>query len=120
MPDPVIFFEVLGRDGDALRQFYGDLFGWTVNKVPPPMDYGMVARDDAGIEGGIGTDPNGGAGHTIFYVYAGDPQATLDRGESLGGRTLVPPTQLPGGGVIAVLSDPEGHKVGLYKPARGS
>ena len=117
MEDPVVFFEVLGRDGDRLRQFYGDLFGWTVSKAPPPMDYGMVTRDDAGIEGGIGVDTDGGDGHTIFYVHADDPQASLDRAEGLGGRTLMPPTELPGGGVIALFADPEGHKVGLYKPA---
>jgi uncharacterized protein len=120
MPDPVIFFEVLGKDGGALRQFYSDLFGWSVTLAPAPMDYGMVASDDAGIQGGIGADPEGGPGHTTFYVHADDPQATLDRVEALGGRTVLPPTQLPGGGVIAMFSDPEGHKIGLYKPASGT
>ena len=119
MPDPVIFFEVLGKDGDGLRQFYSDLFGWTVSPAPAPMDYGLVGSDDAGIQGGIGADPGGGPGHTTFYVHTGDPQATLNRAETLGGQTVMPPTEIPGGGVIALLSDPEGHKVGLYNPASG-
>jgi uncharacterized protein len=117
MPNPVIFFEVVGKDGAALRNFYGELFGWRINEVPGPMDYGMVASEDAGIDGGIGATPDGGPGHTTFYVESADPQATLERAESLGARKLLLPTELPGGGVIALLADPEGHPIGLYKPA---
>jgi predicted enzyme related to lactoylglutathione lyase len=119
MPNPVIFFEVVGTDGEALRSFYRDLFGWRISEVPAPMDYGMVSSEDAGIEGGIGATPNGGAGHTTFYVQSDDPHATLTRALGLGASTLLAPTELPGGGVIALLADPEGHPVGLYKPARG-
>jgi predicted enzyme related to lactoylglutathione lyase len=117
MPHPVIFFEVVGNDGAALRDFYRRLFGWTISEVASPMDYGMVAREDAGIEGGIGATPTVGAGHTTFYVETDDPQATLRRAHRLGARTLLAPTELPGGGVIALIADPEGHPVGLYRPA---
>jgi predicted enzyme related to lactoylglutathione lyase len=115
----VIFFEVVGNDGAALRGFYRHLFDWTISEVAAPMDYGMVAREDGGIEGGIGATPNGGAGHTTFYVGTDDPEATLTKAHRLGARTLLAPTELPGGGVIALLADPEGHPVGLYKPAHG-
>lgn len=118
MPHRVIFFEVVGNDGAALRSFYSELFGWTISEVPAPMDYGMVGSEDAGIEGGVGATPHGGAGHTTFYVESDDPAATLVQAESLGASTLLPPTELPGGGVIALLADPEGHPVGLYRPAR--
>ena len=117
MPNAVIFFEVVGKDGAALRSFYRELFGWEISEVPGDLDYGMVAREGSGIEGGIGATPDGGAGHTTFYVDTPDPQATLDRAESLGANALLQPTELPGGGVIALLADPEGHPVGLYKPA---
>jgi uncharacterized protein len=118
MSNAVIFFEVVGRDGAALRSFYRELFGWRISEVPGDIDYGMVASDDAGIDGGIGATPNGGPGHTTFYVDSPDPQETLDRAEKLGATTMLAPTELPGGGVIALLADPEGHTIGLYKPAR--
>lgn len=118
MSNPVIFFEVVGKDGAALRSFYRELFGWRISEVPGEMDYGMVAGDDAGIEGGIGATPDGGPGHTTIYVDSPDPQATLDRAEGLGANTLLKPTELPGGGVIALLGDPEGHTIGLYKPSQ--
>ena len=117
MAEPVVFFEVLGADGDALRSFYGDLFGWDINKVDGPMDYGMVSGSDGGIDGGIGAAPGGGPGHVTFYVHSDDPQQALSKAEALGGRTVQPPTKLPNGGVIALVADPEGHTVGLVKPA---
>jgi uncharacterized protein len=119
MGQPVVFFEVLGKDGDALRSFYGQLFGWQYEAMPP-MDYGMVgAAGDTGISGGVGAAPDGGPGHVTFYVQTDDPQAALSKAENLGGKTVQPPTAIPGGGVIALVADPEGHRVGLFKPPTG-
>ena len=28
MGQPVVHFEVIGKDGDKLRSYYSDLFGW--------------------------------------------------------------------------------------------
>jgi uncharacterized protein len=39
----------------------------------------------------------------------------VDRAEALGGRRLVPPTELPGDfGKFAVFADPDGIPVGLW------
>ena len=118
MASPVVFFEVLGKDGQALRDFYSALFGWQITTPPGPMDYGMVAKEgESGIEGGIGTAPDSGNGCTTFYVRADDPQAVLDRAAELGGSTVLAPTELPAGGVKALVADPEGHTIGLWKAA---
>lgn len=51
MPNPVTHFEVLGRDAEALRAFYADVFGWTVGS--PAGGYSMMTPDEqAGISGG--------------------------------------------------------------------
>jgi uncharacterized protein len=115
--NPVVFFEVLGKNGEALRSFYGDLFGWSFNLVGGPFDYAMVSAGDGGIEGGVGTAAPGSPGHTTFYVATNDVETALARAESLGGSTVMPAFELPGGGVVALFADPEGHTVGLYKPA---
>ena len=41
MGDPVVHFEVVGRDGPALQSFYSELFGWKIS-ADNPMSYGMV------------------------------------------------------------------------------
>ena len=45
-----------------------------------------------------------------------DLDAYLARAEQLGGTQIVPPTPLPGDfGTIAVVTDPDGNAVGLWK-----
>jgi uncharacterized protein len=113
MAHPVVHFEVSGRDLDKLQSFYGDLFGWNIQKVPGAMPYAMVEKDGDGIGGGIGQAPNGN-GHVTFYVDADDPQAVLDKAEQLGGKTIMPVTELPQV-TIALFADPEGHVIGIAK-----
>jgi uncharacterized protein len=109
--NPVIHFEVVGKDGPALQRFYHDLFGWTVD-TNNPGGYGMV-RDAGDITGGVGAAPDGSAGHVTFYVHTEDPQAVLRSVESLGGRVIMPLTELAPETTVALFADPEGHIVGL-------
>lgn len=63
----VVHFEVIGRDPERLRQYFGDLFGWEF-ETPSPIaaevsasaSYGFVnlvtSEDRSGIRGGIGVD----------------------------------------------------------------
>jgi uncharacterized protein len=108
----VLWFEVVGKDGKALRSFYKRLFGWHIQESAPEsgFDYGMVGAGD----GGIGTSPDGGAGFATFYVEVDDLAATLARAEKLGGKTLVAPSEIPGMNLkFAYMTDPEGHVIGL-------
>ena len=41
MPDPVVYWEIIGKDAKKLQEFYGKLFDWHVD-TNNPMDYGMV------------------------------------------------------------------------------
>ena len=113
MAHPVVHFEVAGKNVGKLQQFYGDLFGWKTQKIEGEMPYALVEKEDGGIAGGIGESPDG-TGHVTFYVGTEDPQATLDTAEQLGGRTILPLTELPEV-TIAMFADPEGHVVGLAK-----
>jgi len=112
--NPVVHFEVLGQDASALRRFYSDAFGWSLGATDDgPMEYTMVnIKDRGGIDGGIGKAPQG-PGQATFYVGVDDAQAALDQVERLGGKTVLPPTQIPGGATFAYFADPEGHVVGL-------
>jgi uncharacterized protein len=114
MPHPVIWFEVIGKDSTALSEFYGGLFGCKMD--PAPQGYFMFTTDGDRPSGGVGADPAGGDGHVTFYAEADDLQATLDKAESLGGKTVMPPTEPMEGTTIALFADPEGHVVGLVKP----
>ena len=113
MANPVVHFEVVGKDLDKLTSFYSELFEWKTQSIPD-LGYTLVEKEEQGIAGGIGRDQNGGGGHVTFYVMTPDPQATLDRAVELGGRVIMPVTELPQV-TIAQFADPEGHVVGITK-----
>jgi uncharacterized protein len=114
--NPVAWFEIVGKDGARLRQFYGDLFGWPIDARQTGMDYGLVPPQPNGIAGGIGRSEDGGAGHVTVYVEVDDLQDYLHKAEALGGQTVAPPMDIPGWNLsIAFVSDPEGHVIGLSK-----
>jgi uncharacterized protein len=115
---PVVWFEVVGKDGPALQQFYSKLFDWQVADAGDGSGYGLVSAAEKGIGGGIGPSQDGGAGHVTFYVEVDDPAAVLARAEKLGGRTIMPPMELPQFHLtFALMVDPEGHLIGLSKGA---
>jgi uncharacterized protein len=121
MGHPVVHFEVIGRDADKLRGYYGELFGWEFD-TNNPMNYGVVQRDGntradgAGIGGGVGgPGPDGYEGHVTFYVEVPDIEATLAQAESLGGTRIFGPDEVMPGLELGQFTDPEGHLIGLVK-----
>lgn len=118
MGNPVVWFEIVGKDGKSLRDFYGSLFDRHIDAGDEGMDYGVVAAAQGGIGGGIGRSQDAGAGHVTFYVEVDDPSAYLARAERLGGSTIAPPMKVEGSDLtIAFFADPDGHVVGLSKGA---
>ncbi len=114
MGNPVVHFEVVGREAQALQSFYKDAFDWQIQPAVP--SYAMaLPGSEGGINGGIGATPDGSAGHVTFYVAVPDLEATLSKIESLGGSTVMGPEDVPEGPTIAMFADPEGHLVGLIK-----
>ncbi len=116
MADKVVWFEVVGPDGAKLREFYGDLFGWSID-ASNPIDYGIVDEKDAGIGGGIGSSQEGSGGHLMFYVGVDDPQSYIDKVEGMGGKVVMPLTSIPGMVTFAHLQDPAGHVFGIVDNA---
>ena len=123
MGQPVVHFEIIGKDPAKLRGYFGELFGWEFDVPSPvseavsdPANYGFVNRmttgDGTGIPGGVG----GGAGyeaHAVFYVAVPDVEAALAKAESLGGKRLMGPERAPSGLVVGHFTDPEGNLVGV-------
>ena len=123
MGQPVVHFEIMGRDAAKLQSFYADLFNWTIN-ADNPMNYGMVDRaanltaDGIGIGGGIGALPEDmPGGHVTVYVAVPDVEAALAKAASLGGTRLMGPETVMEGVEIGIFNDPEGHLIGLIKSA---
>ncbi|MGP7997262.1 MAG: VOC family protein [Streptosporangiaceae bacterium] len=127
MAQPVVHFEIIGKDPARLRDYFGALFGWEFDTSAPvaaavsdPAGYGFVDRvtasDGTGIPGGVG----GGAGydpHVLFYIGVPSVEAALQRAESLGGKRRMGPERAPTGLVVGHFTDPEGNLIGVAGPA---
>ncbi len=50
-----------------------------------------------------------------FYAQVDDLQGYLDKAERLGGKTVLPPTEIPDTVTLAMFTDPEGNLIGLVK-----
>ena len=123
MGQPVVHFEVIGKDAERTQRYYSELFGWEIQGLPfeNPPQYGLVDRegntnaDGIGIGGGVGGAPEGYPGHVTFYVEVPDAEAALAKAESLGGTRTMGPDQVPGGPVIGRFQDPDGNTVGVVQ-----
>ena len=121
MGQPVVHFEVIGKDGDKLKSYYSEMFGWEIDSNNP-MSYGIVPREGnvspegIGIGGGVGGGPEGYEGHVTFYVAVPDVEAALVKAESLGGTRVMGPETIMDDMVLGHFTDPEGHLIGLVKP----
>jgi uncharacterized protein len=120
MGQPVVHFEVVGKDAGRLQSYYVDLFGWEID-ADNPMSYGVVQRegnvnpDGIGIGGGVGAGPEGYDGHVTFYVEVPDVEAALAEAERLGGSRVMGPESMGEGIEIGLFNDPEGHLVGVVR-----
>jgi uncharacterized protein len=113
MGDPVVHFEVGGPDDGPLRRFYGELFGWRLTTVPGDFHYTVIdTQGGAGVNGGLGKSGTGEPWAT-FYVAVADIQAKLDKAESLGAKTVLGVTEVPGLLTFAMFDDPDGLLVGM-------
>jgi predicted enzyme related to lactoylglutathione lyase len=122
MPRPV-HFEIQASDPAVLRTFYSTVFGWTFAKFGDE-DYWVIdtGTDEGGINGGLlprnGPPPEAGAPISGCTMVLGldDCQGYVDKAVAAGAQVALPVTEVPGVGLMAYLTDPEGTLFGLLQP----
>lgn len=120
MGQPIVHFEIIGRDPGSLRDYYGQLFDWefqtgdaVTEAVSERGNYGYVDGSTTdGINGGVGGG-DGYEGRVLFYVSVSNVEAALKKAESLGGQRVMGPEGNPGKIVVGQFTDPEGNLIGV-------
>jgi predicted enzyme related to lactoylglutathione lyase len=127
MGQPVVHFEIIGADPGRLREYYGEMFGWTFNDDAPiaPLSsetgqYSFIdtmrTAESIGIPGGIGGG-GGFASRALFYVGVPDVEAALQNAERLDGTRIMGPAANPNGKImVGQFADIEGNLVGIAGP----
>ena len=115
MGSPVVHFEIGCRNKSKTAKFYQDLFGWSMFDTPTaamidtapgnaPTTPGQPPK--VGINGHINSLGHEPHNYVTIYAQVDDLKASLDKAGKLGGKTLVPPTDVPGMGKFACPPTP--------------
>ncbi|MEO7564319.1 MAG: VOC family protein [Sphingomicrobium sp.] len=125
MPDPkgsFIWYELISPDPAASKTFYDAVVGWDIEGEPSgQMDYRMINRSDGGQAGGVlrlTDEMRGHGGRPIWlgYLHVEDVDATISAIEGDGGTTVMPATDIPDIGRIAMIADAMGAPFYIMKP----
>jgi len=117
-----VWYELTTPDTDAARKFYPAITGWGTQ--PFDNDYTMWTSGGVPFAGIFrltsdmrqqGVPPN-----WMPYVESNNVDETTRLATSLGGKAVVPPSDIPNVGRFAVVQDPQGATFGVYKSIRPS
>lgn len=109
--------ELVTQDPTAALALYREVFGWSeeAKDMGPMGAYHVMKRSDKQA-GGImkAMDPRAPSAW-LGYVVVDDVDRSFEQAKRLKGSAIVPPTDIPGMGRFAVLADPAGGTIGLFK-----
>jgi uncharacterized protein len=115
MGQPVVHFEIGTRNTEKSKKFYSTLFGWNMESHGPAN---MIDTGSAeGIQGNIAAPEQEPKSYVTFYVQVPDIAQALAQVAKLGGKPLMPATDVPGMGQFAWFADLDGNAIGLWKSA---
>jgi len=110
MACPIVWFEAVGQHADKLHSFYGEVLGWQFDPKRTPATNAAAANSRSRPHAGAPSDEP--PWWVTYYTRVPDLDAAIEKARSLGSRLLVAPKR-HGDSRIAVVSDPEGHPIGL-------
>lgn len=115
--------EVSADDLEASWKFYQDLFGWEVmeeHDMGPEMGpYRIYGRLGFRLGGMYKRPPQMPVNAFNVYIRVEDVDQDKERVEKAGGKTTMPPMEVPGGDKIAGFQDPQGAIFWLHAKAKG-
>ena len=113
MGNPIVHFEIIGKDAAQLKAFYSELFDWKIGDLMPDMgNYGLIDGASSGLAGGVGQSDDGKP-RTSVYAQVADLQATLDKAVALGATVVMAPTEIVPGTTLAMFIRPRRERLRL-------
>lgn len=121
----VVHFEIPADDLARANKFYGEVFGWQIQKTPlPGVEYYLattVATDEKGMPKEAGAI-NGGLmkrstpqESTVIVVNVPNLDEHLAKIQTAGGKIVMPKMQVGDMGLYARVTDTEGNIIGVWQ-----
>jgi len=108
--------ELATTDVSTAKKFYRDALDWElVDTQAGDMVYTKVKVNDLEVGGMMSLPPDAPGMPPAWgsYVTVDDVDARVARVQSLGGKLLVAPRDIPDVGRFAVIADPQGAMLGM-------
>ena len=113
--------ELLTRDAERAKRFYGETIGWSFDAMPMPdgATYWMAKLDGKPVGGVFPTNRPGFENVPeawMSYLAIDDVDARVKKASAAGARLMRPIFDIPGVGRIAILTEPGGAGIGWMTP----
>lgn len=111
------WIDLFSSDVPTAKEFYGGLFGWTAEDSGPEYGgYVTFSKNGAVVAGCMANDGAQGAPDMwTTYFAVDDVAATVAAAAEHGGEVYLEGMDVPQMGVMAMLGDPGGATLGLWK-----
>jgi len=103
-------------DVERAKKFYAAIAGWEFS------DYGggyWVFRTEKGHGGRLGKRGESVGSVVRVYINVENLEEAVAAAEANGGKVVTPPSDIPGQGRFAAVTDTEGSEIGLYEVKPG-
>lgn len=115
------WYELLTKDTEAAKAFYGNVVGWGTQSFPDPAMAYEMWTNATGAVGGLmsleAAQQPGGRSHWMGTISVTDIDATFARAGELGATVQAPIHEIPNVGRFAVLADPTGAVFCVMQPS---
>ena len=117
MANAFVHTELNTTDVGKAKGFYGKLFDWKLEDLPMEGGTYTMIHVGEGTGGGLMKHPMPGASSFwLAYVLVDDIDAATKKVRALGGTVMKDKTEVMGMGWLAIIVDPTGAHLGLWKP----
>jgi len=104
-------------DVDRAKAFYSAVAGWEFSEMDGMAGYWLFrTAPEAG--GAVGRRGETVGSVVRVYIDVDDLEGAVAAAIANGGSVITPPSDIPGQGRYAAVSDPEGNEIGLYQDNR--
>jgi predicted enzyme related to lactoylglutathione lyase len=117
MANPFVHVELNTTDVAKAKGFYSKLFDWKLEDLPMEGGTYTMIHVGEGTGGGLMKHPMPGAPSMwLAYVLVDDIDAATKTVKAVGGTVMKDKTEVMGMGWLAIIVDPTGAHLGLWKP----
>lgn len=118
----VVWRDLVSPNPKLASQFYKDVFGWTSTQTGSSDNPYWIFKSNGKPVGGMyqmSESKKNAGGEWVPYFSVNSLNDFIAKSKTAGGNVIVKPTELPGRGIVALLTDPQNAYFAIIKSMNG-